>query len=245
MKGIANKVRKRLGINFHRKPFEIPPSFKAITFTFDDAPISAFSTAGTILKNHNIQATYYIALSFLESPVVKEYFDIATLTDCLADGHELACHTYDHFHFFDEPYTEARKDIEKNLAHLKKYFPNQTFQNFSYPFGEQTKSARNITKNRFRSARSIEYGVNLGNCDLNGLKTIPLYEKRFHVSEQVALIKQHQASGGWLIFYTHDVQKNYSKYGCSPEYFDEIVEACMNSGTEIINIKSALNKLQV
>lgn len=244
MKSLIKKVRKKIGVNFHRKPIEILPSFKAVSFTFDDAPISAFETAGAILKNYNLQATYYIALSFLEKPEADQYFDIKTLAACLSEGHELACHTYEHLHFYDNSHSQALKDIENNLSELKKHFPSEKFRNFSYPFGEQTKSAREITKSKFRSARGIENGINLGRCDLNSLKTIPLYEDRFSISEQIERITHHQASGGWLIFYTHDVQSNYSTYGCSPEYLEKVIQACVNTGVDVMTVNGTLDKLQ-
>lgn len=244
MKTYFNKFKKVYGVRRHQKYLTLPEGFKAISFTFDDVPRSGITTARQLLNNFGVNGTFYVAMSFSQPNFERDYFGKKELKDCLAEGHELACHTYGHIHFF--AHRAVEKDIIQNQEAIKTFFPYYRFQNFSYPFGEQTSGARKITKSRFRSARSIEPGLNQGTIDLNNLKTISLYEK-VTVIEKIKqeILPQLEAEGGWLILYTHDVQEDYSPYGCSPRYFQEALEACISTKIPILTVDEALDTLGV
>src|SRR5262249_45208109 len=46
---------------------------------------------------------------------------------------------------------------------------------------------------------------------------------------------------GWLIFATHDVCDQPTRFGCSPSLFEEVVRYSINSGATVLPVSRALN----
>jgi hypothetical protein len=57
------------------------------------------------------------------------------------------------------------------------------------------------------------------------------------------LIDRNKRERGWVIFATHDVSSNPSPYGCTPEFFENVVRYAQESGAQIVPVVSALNAL--
>jgi hypothetical protein len=57
------------------------------------------------------------------------------------------------------------------------------------------------------------------------------------------LIDTNRADQGWLIFATHDVAKEPSRFGVTPEFFEDIVRYAEKSGARILPIVQALDVL--
>jgi hypothetical protein len=126
---------------------------------------------------------------------------------------------------------------------IQNIIPEYRLENFSFPFGEQSLISRNIIKHRYRSARSIYKGINSGKVDLNGLKSIRLYE---HISldEIFQLINKAMEINGWIVFYTHDVENSHSDIGCTPEYFEKVVKYCYERKLKVLTVNDALNFIE-
>ncbi len=226
---------------FH-KSIQLPLQEAQVSFTFDDAPHSAFEQGGTILERYGFAGTYYIALTFLDDQLQEESnFSREDLEKALENGHELACHTHQHIDLSKTNLLESIKDIKKNGELFKELFPGHMLRNFSYPFGAETLAIKKFLGQEFRSARGIGHGLNAGKVDLANLKTIKLYRDRFSVEEIVKHIKQAQTQRAWLIFYTHDVQEEPSPYGCTPTYFESIVRSCAEAKVQVRTINKTLD----
>src|SRR6185369_17822680 len=94
---ISAKVRRVLADRLHRREVRLALPAPMVSFTFDDAPKSAFQTGGRILREHGATGTFYVSLGLLDS--VTEVGPIGStndLVDTLAHGNELGCHTFDH-----------------------------------------------------------------------------------------------------------------------------------------------------
>ncbi|MEP1778297.1 polysaccharide deacetylase family protein [Reichenbachiella sp.] len=247
MKTLLNLVRKKISDASCYHKANIPPKTKAISFTFDDAPKSAFVNAQNILNDNNKKGTYYIALSFLESkPENEDYFNVEDLKKCVTNGHELACHTYSHIHLYS---TKGKGIVEvelsKNRKALQEIGVKDDFLNFSYPFGEQTRQAKKVLSKRFLTCRGIDHGINRDRVDANNLKAIKLYENTHSLMKIYSLLEEFSDKGGWLVFYTHDVETNYSRFGCSPEYFEAVVKKCVELDIEIKTVKEMTQELGI
>src|SRR3954463_8778250 len=95
---VKGKCRRTMASHFCRRMMPIKTPVPVISFTFDDAPRTAFTTGGNILGNHGIKATFFVSLGLLGSET--EIGPIASADDLrrsVDDGHELGCHTFDHF----------------------------------------------------------------------------------------------------------------------------------------------------
>jgi peptidoglycan/xylan/chitin deacetylase (PgdA/CDA1 family) len=220
------KIQRYLACLFVQRKKELNLSEAVISFTFDDAPDSAFLNGATILKKYGFQGTYFVSLGLAE----KErpggaYFDVNHLKKVVEDGGELGCHTYDHIHLYTSGRNELKADLRKNEEKIKELIPGYRFVSFAYPFGEQTLGSKMLIRDRYKCARSIRSGINTRYADLNNLKALQLYEG-MRLDRAFAFIDKTIESKGWLVFFTHDVQKNPSLWGCTPEYFERIVKYC-------------------
>ncbi|MEC7754121.1 MAG: polysaccharide deacetylase family protein [Bacteroidota bacterium] len=233
-----HKIEKALSELLFKKTINLAEDKAFVTFTFDDAPLSAFVNGGDILKKHGLNGTYYISMSLLNR---EGYFTSSNLKNALEQGHELACHTFSHLHSFNTSGKRLYQDVLKNEEAFQQIFPHQPLLNYSFPFGEQTILSRRLTKNRFKSSRGITTGINRGKIDINNLKAIKLYESTNSIQSIRQELKDLKANGGWLIFYTHDVQNNFSEYGCSTEYFEEVVKSVLQLDIKCFNIKEGIS----
>lgn len=245
MKKYINIFKKKIADYSVISPLEIDKNPRIISFTFDDVPESAFDNAGKILDKYKVNGTFYICLSFLKGNNPNGFYSESNLSDCIKAGNELGCHTFSHFHFFNTTDKQfILNDLEKNRREFGKLNLGVTLKNFSYPFGEQTRLAKQCASSVYASCRGIDHGINSGKSDLNNLKAIKLYEGKHSLQQIDKILNDFSKNGGWLIFYTHDVQEDFSQYGCSPEYFEAVVKNCIEYGFSIRTVEQALTFLE-
>jgi peptidoglycan/xylan/chitin deacetylase (PgdA/CDA1 family) len=246
MNKYINKVNNKLSNFLNKKSGVVSNEHKIISFTFDDAPSSAFQCGGDILTKKGVNGTYYVALSFMgDEQDDDKLFTRDTLVRCIEQGNEVGCHTFGHTSAFNVTASEYLSDIELNLKEVRRHNLNAPFKNFSYPFGEITPKVKKKILGLFRSYRGIRHGVNVGDIDLGNLKSVRLYEKTHSLEEIKGVLAEFNKSGGWLIFYTHDVEDNFSEYGCSPSYFENAVKMSLDSGAKIMTINEALDVMKL
>jgi hypothetical protein len=59
------------------------------------------------------------------------------------------------------------------------------------------------------------------------------------------VIERNREAGGWLIFATHDVCENPTRYGCTPKLFEEVVNCSVKSGALILPVFQAWERLRI
>lgn len=246
MNKYINELRKRIALKTAVRSLKIPPAVKQVSFTFDDVPESAFLNAQPVLERYGYRGTFYVALSFLDTDKTNiNLYHKNHLSACLNNGHELGCHTYSHNRTYQNSKADfLTNDIHKNTVKLNETGIKYKFQNFSYPFGEQTIKMRKIAAKHFESSRGTDHGINKGRIDLNNLKAVKLYQKEQPLDKICSMLDELNTLGGWLIFYTHDVQTNFSKFGCSPDYFERIVQKCNDLNLKVNTIKAGVEELK-
>ena len=235
--------RKWANISFSKK-VDIKLPKPVITFTFDDAPISAFLNGGNILAKFGFGGTFYISLSLMNGPDPETRFTLTHLRNATTQHHELGCHTYGHTDLSKTTAARGIADIELNQKKLQTLLPGAEFRNFSYPFGSETRPVKKYASTRFRSARGIEEGINLDGTDMCNLRTVKLYEAKYPLDYIFEKISEVEKNKGWLIFYTHDVQEKYTDWGCSPAYFEAVVHECAKRGITVATINESLNLIE-
>lgn len=222
------------------------PGFKAISFTFDDTPISSFVNGGKILTDHLLKGTYYVSLNLLgkETPI-GQIINTAELLKIFENGHEIGCHTADHLDSWYVSPEVFEKSIQKNAKRLNELIPNLTFSNFSFPNGSVTPKVKRIAQNYFNCCRGIQWGINRENIDLNLLKAIPLYSNPNRSTTYIIekIIDSVNTNNGWLIFYTHDINYTPKRYGCTIELFENVVKYALKAKIPILTVKDTLSKL--
>jgi len=241
MKAVSLLATSRM----HRRDACINFSEPVVSFTFDDAPRSAVLNGESILKRYSYSGTYYISIGLMRNSGFDfDRGDGHLLQQIVESGGELACHTFSHLHFFKSNRKEIITDLEKNQEFIERYVPGYKFENFSYPYGEQSSAGRDIIKSRFKSGRSVYKGVNMDKSDLNCLRGVRLYES-INLEETIGIIDTAIKTGGWIIFYTHDVEPNPSKNGCSPGYFEAVVKYCFEKKLKVLPVNRVLDLIDI
>jgi len=242
---VVRYVKRNAASALFQKRIAVRPTKPLISFTFDDYPRSALLCGGAILKRHHVSGTYYVALGLMgqDSPSGP----ICVLDDLkrtLDDGHELGSHTYSHCHSWDTPPSEFEDSVVKNGSALSEMLPGTVFRSFSYPICAPRPTIKKHTSRHFDCCRAEGQILNAGVADLNQLSAFFLERSRDNIAEVKKLIDKNAEERGWIIFATHDIESRPSPYGCTPEFFAEVVRYGVESGAQILPVIEALAVLQ-
>lgn len=228
--------------------FRRPVSFKTqlpyISFTFDDFPRSALLIGGPILNSFGIAGTYYASFGLMgrQAPV-GQIFLPEDLKQLQQQGHELGCHTFGHRDAWKTNPAEFEDSLLENRRALNELLPGTSFQTMSYPKNVPRASTKRRTGRYFVCCRGGGQTFNVGTADLNCLSAFFL-EKSRHAPEVVReLIDDNRRARGWLILATHDVCASPSPFGCTPDFFEDIVRYAVNSGARIMPVINACKTL--
>ena len=225
---------------------QIRPANRAplISFTFDDFPSSALQVAGGILEEHGVAGTYYAALGLMNTDApVGRIFSERELHEVPARGHELGCHTFDHYDAWNTDPSVFEQSIVKNRQVLGRLLPGASFATLSYPLSNPRPRTKQNMEKYFLGCRGCSQKFNSGTIDLNFLRAFFLEQSRGDSTAVKALIDQNCRSSGWLIFATHDVAENPSRFGCTPGFFRDVVRYAVASGATILPVGAAVKKI--
>ena len=223
-----------------RRPATMRNTTPLISFTFDDFPRSALKTGGAILKAHNLRGTYYISLGLMgQNGPVGSLFTSDDLHAVVAEGHELGCHTFAHCHSWETAPRDFQKSVTDNEQALRQLVPNASLRTLSYPLSTPRPAIKARMANHFACCRGGGQTNNVGTVDLNYLRAFFL-EKSINRPEAISdIIDQNARACGWLIFATHDVCEKPTRFGCTPQFFEDVVEQASKSGATILPVAEA------
>lgn len=228
-----------------RKRLVIRTPQPLISFTFDDFPRSALLTGGTILNRFGAVGTYYASLGLVGKETPSGFsFVSSDLKTLLQQGHELGCHTYSHCHSWKTKTAIFERAIIENRVALSQLVPCAEFKTFSYPVSSPRPMTKRTTAKYFLCCRGGGQTLNAGTADLNQLSAFFLEKNRDRIDTVKDLIDLNQDTRGWLIFATHDVSRDPSPFGCTPEFFEEVVQYSVNSGACILPVVRGLKVLR-
>ena len=221
-----------------RRSFPMPHAAPFISFTFDDFPRSAYTAGGKILKNYGLAGTYYVSLGMLNRKSDPgEIADIEMLGNVVSDGHELGCHTYSHPNPWEATPGLFESSILENRRAFSDLFPGSDFHTFAYPYGVATPRTKRIAGKYFACCRGGRQSFNSGRIDLNYLNACFIDARKKESRSSVkSLISGNREAKGWLIFVTHHVAEDPSPYGCTPDFFEEIVRCSVESGAVVLPV---------
>jgi hypothetical protein len=134
--------------------------------------------------------------------------------------------------------------VEKNRRELQKYLPGAVFKTFSYPISVPRFSMKHRLEKYFLCCRGGGQTINKGSADLNLLKAYFIDKRNNFDFEAVRkIIDYNTVQNGWLIFATHDVTDHPSPYGCTPQFFQRVVEYAAQSGSLILSVRNACERI--
>jgi len=240
---IAAKLAREFGGFLRTRPGNIDWPGGAVSFTFDDFPRSAWVNGGAILEKYGRRGTYYAAMGMAGGENhLGPMFEPDDLRAAHTQGHEIACHTYSHRDCCHASPAEIATEIERNAMALAQAVGGAPLDNFAYPFGGVSLTAKNALADRFASCRGTGRGINRGAVDLADLFAASLYSRDFDRDRLCQLIDDAQAESGWVIFYTHDVAEAPSPFGCTPAQFESIL-AYAAENAPVLPVRDVLAEL--
>ncbi len=219
-----------------------------VSFTFDDAPLSAAKAGAYILERADARATYYVSqdLAGIDNHLGRHACedDLIALAE---RGHELGCHTASHLDAAAADPDDVETDAARNRAWLTQ-LTGAPPRAFAFPYGEASPEAKVRLGAHYETLRGVRAGVNRAGCDRLLLKSTLLAGdgasgSAFDATPVAHDLKAVAHRGGWLIVFTHDVRQAPSAWGCTPQLLSRAVAAATDLGVQIAPVSEAFDAL--
>ena len=240
------KVQRRASIYFASKVFRMQNQAPLVSITFDDVPDTAYINGASILEEHGIRGTYYIAAGTCDTQDPICNWRVITLDQVRAlheRGHEIGCHTFSHANVERLGAASMDEECRKNHNLLRRHCGDIQLTNFAYPYGLVTLMRKLQPQKRFDTCRGAREGVNVGTIDLGLLKVIYLCNRTLTPEKLQRVLRETCDRNGWLIFRTHDVADPPSIHGCTPKLLHSTIEIVQAMGLSCVTIRDALKHI--
>jgi peptidoglycan/xylan/chitin deacetylase (PgdA/CDA1 family) len=240
-----SKAERLIARHIHRKTLALRGAPPMVTFTFDDVPATACTIGAPILESYGVRGTFYVAgrgcgTAGSGGPPLASIEQLRTIS---ASGHEIGCHTYSHPAVSRISLGTLGTELEQNRQALTDIDRNIAVKNFAYPYGALSFRSKRYLEVRFASCRSVHPGINRGTVDLGSLDAWPLMNASTDRAKIASLLASTRRNNGWLIFYTHEVAHQPSRYGVSPDLLAFAVAAARRSGCAVGTIAESLDRI--
>jgi peptidoglycan/xylan/chitin deacetylase (PgdA/CDA1 family) len=237
------RLSNRLARHLFAAPLRLKGGRPMVSFTFDDIPMSAATIGAPMLEECGGRGTFYVAGGLVNQRNNQcEGIDPGGIVKLRRAGHEIACHTFSHRRAIDLDAAAMAAEIERNRHYLEGLDTSIKLENFAYPYGLATVARKRQLTNSFRSARGILPGVNSGTIDLQFLRSTPLIDKDIDRDGIDRAFDEAVATGGWLIFYSHDVADTPSPWGCTPGLLRHALDAAKRRHMPMVSVAEALRR---
>ncbi len=238
---ISGKLSRFLARNVPIKKLPMRNARPLVSFTFDDAAASACSTGASLLERYQVRGTFYISggTCGTASPTGR----LATTDQVKAlytSGHEIGCHTFLHTPVVGIGRDALAGELDRNRYFLQGILGDIALRNFAYPYGDMSFATKRYLGEHFDSCRSHTPGINAGVADLGLLRSFALEQRSIGRQGIVELIAETVRRKGWLIFASHDVGEEPSRFGVQPELLGIALQAARDAGCELATVAQAL-----
>ena len=242
-RSLKGKLRRRLVRLAHRRPVRAAPARPMVSFTFDDAPLSATTTGAEILERRGLRGVYYVSagLAGQDGPMGR-YAEAADYRRLAEQGHEIACHTFSHLDCGQAGERAASADVDRNAETLAAWgLPAPS--SFAYPYGDVYGGPKAALEPLFGSLRALHHGVVVAGSDLNQLPAVGVEGAD---GEAVARrwLREAASRKAWLILYTPDVAEAPSPWGCTPAALANLADEAIAMGFDVVTAAEAVARLE-
>ena len=182
-----------------------------ISFSFDDCPKSAITTALPILEAEGWRATIYVACGLCETTNhLGLHMSEADIIDVHQREHEIADHTYSHISASDVDYNTYLSDIGRNQQDSRKSGPAEK------PALRLSFRTRHTTSEKIALARTFKTMRGVISPDDRTQDGRLLRAVRVYSNDSIELaldeISAAKSDPKWLHLFTHDVRENPSHF---------------------------------
>jgi peptidoglycan/xylan/chitin deacetylase (PgdA/CDA1 family) len=239
---LGHALAKRLA--FRTVPIALDRPVMSITF--DDFPASAHERGAALLEGFGARGTFFTATGLLgwTTPL----WTIAgpeAVVDLHRRGHEIGLHTHSHRAVFDMDARAFEADLAANRAALRRLVPGLVRETFAYPFGFAGYQRKRQLSRLARASRAVQPGINAGELDPDFVKAVELVDCGLTAAELTRLLDETVACRGWLVFLTHDIAAEPSRFGASPALLEAALAGARAAGIEILPVSAALDRIGV
>jgi peptidoglycan/xylan/chitin deacetylase (PgdA/CDA1 family) len=237
---LRDAYRRKLSATAGQRPVDLRPELPFVSFTFDDFPQSAGYVGGAILKTHGVRGTYYVSLGLINCELPSgRAFSEPDLRQVVSEGHELGCHTFAHCHAWETKPRVFEESVVQNRRTLGELLPGASFRSLSYPIAMPRPQTKQRSAKYYPCCRGGDEKINVGPTDANSLSAFFLEKNREKPDTLKRLIDENSRKQGWLIFATHDIGTDPSPFGCTPEFFENVVSYAAASGAKVLPVGEA------
>jgi peptidoglycan/xylan/chitin deacetylase (PgdA/CDA1 family) len=241
---LKERLNRQITARLPLKPVISRLKSPVASITFDDFPKSAWTRGGSILADHGVKATYYVAGGFEgRTEDGLRYFDAEDLKALAAEGHEIGCHSFSHERSWSLDDRSLLDDVDRNAAYVQDVLGDYVLSSFAYPYGEASPRTKRTCGRRFPTSRGIRKGVNCGVVDLSQLRAVGVERRSWTPLYVENMVETAQRSNAWLILFSHDVSDAPSPYGATPEMLAHTLSTLAAAGIEVLPVKHALARV--
>jgi peptidoglycan/xylan/chitin deacetylase (PgdA/CDA1 family) len=241
--GKLRRLRARLGAR-HRLAIRLDTPL--VSITFDDFPRSAATRGRDALERRGWRGTFYASACYAgQTTHLGEMYRSEDIADLARRGHEIGCHTHSHLDASGTALDEVIADVARNAQALAEMGCRQTLTTFAFPYGETRPEVKTALMRRFRVLRGVKAGINRNGADGALLRAVAIDGGETRIARAVAYARSLAMRPGWLILYGHDVRDDPSPWGCTPAQLERVLDAVAESGTEVLPVREALDRLGI
>ncbi|MBV8472424.1 MAG: polysaccharide deacetylase family protein [Hyphomicrobiales bacterium] len=236
---LSSRLARHVALNRRR----LVNSGPMVSFTFDDAAMSAGHAGAERLEKMHGRGTYYIASGLIGRNVCPyALMDRDSVRELHLKGHEIALHGHAHRAAGALTAQEFHDDLRKNREWLEAIDEGIRPTNFAYPYGFASFARKLQLCGLVASTRSVAPGVIAGDFDPQFLRCVELANQRVTPDTVSAYLDAAVRLNGWLIFCSHDIADDPSPYGCTPALFQHALDGAASRRIEIVTIAEALSR---
>jgi peptidoglycan/xylan/chitin deacetylase (PgdA/CDA1 family) len=241
-RSLKGKLRRRLARLCARRPAPSAPERAMVSFSFDDAPVSAAEEGARLLEERWLKGSYFVSMGLAGTvgPMGLNA-DHGQLRRLLDGGHEIACHTYSHLDCGQATGAAAAADVERNRAALIELGAPEPLS-FAYPYGDVSVPSKAALSSRFALLRGLHHGLVRRGSDLNQAPAVGIEGPDGEGLAQ-AWIERAASERAWLILYTHDVAPEPSPWGCTPQALGRLIDAALGRGLDVVTVAEGCRRI--
>jgi peptidoglycan/xylan/chitin deacetylase (PgdA/CDA1 family) len=237
---IANKIASTQSARQVVSTLQVP--FASISF--DDIPHSAARIGAPILEAADLRGTYYVCGGHSGQTFEgRPQHEVADLIRLAQAGHELACHTFGHPNVVNLDHSARLEDAQANARFMQEQVKTKAPTSFAYPFGRVSGQAKAFYSQHFASCRGVYTGVNSGTMDFSELRAVGIESRSHDMGRVRAYVDEAKEKNGWLIFFTHDVNKNPTAHGCRPRDLDDVIKALADANIATLPVRDVAARI--
>ena len=212
-----------------------------VSISFDDQLQTTYDNALLILEKYDMLSTWFICTDHINGTDPNSKLPCISwkaIIHLSQIGHEIGSHSKSHPHFSNHSPNRVIKELKDSKKMIQDHL-GVPVNSFAYPFSDcgWKENIPYIAGSVYKYCRGGEFGINSWPLRLHSLFAVKLYEKRNHIDYYKALIDICLKQNKWIIFYTHDVCNHYSDFGCSPLFFETLLEYIKLKSIQVLPIQ--------